>query len=550
MPMPPIALSNEGYRDRLRGEVDMHMEHMLEDFRRLQTTMATVLSVKLELEKENASLRERLELTPSTELANSRSDMPKATPSLLSVALREDLPPENLELEFAEAFPKKVHEPAEKMTRPGSSDSKTRGTLVMRADSGVERVLNVFTKENMWMFLTQTAPALVIVLNTLAMGVAVDNHPEHPFWGILELMFALCYLMEFIHKTRMQGIRGYFRGPDWKWNSFDFFCLLLSFTDSLLFFLLLAEAINFSMNSASLIKVLRLARLLRLVRTLHYEFFNELRLIILGVFSGLRVLFWAIVLLFVLIYVFGIGMATIAGQDQVEFATLQSSMFTIFRCLTEGCAGYDGRPLTETLRIETFRDWSGVIMICYILVFMLVSVGVFNLIMAIFLDNVVSQQNIRKQKEISETALKAEVNIKRVVAQIISEEDGCDIIEQDIDKLDMRSQSKVLERALSKASVTVSRDRFLTWLDHEDFTEVLEGAFIDTSIRAQLFDILDADSGGLLSIDELISGLMSMRGDVTKGDIMAMSLKVRYMCQLMENLGSHPPKRRESAKHG
>ena len=84
----------------------------------------------------NASLRERLELTPSTELANSRSDMPKATPSLLSVALREDLPPENLELEFAEAFPKKVHEPAEKMTRPGSSDSKTRGTLVMRADSG------------------------------------------------------------------------------------------------------------------------------------------------------------------------------------------------------------------------------------------------------------------------------------------------------------------------------------------------------------------------------------------------------------------------------
>ena len=39
----------------MRGEVDMHMEHMLEDFRRLQTTMATVLSVKLELEKENLS---------------------------------------------------------------------------------------------------------------------------------------------------------------------------------------------------------------------------------------------------------------------------------------------------------------------------------------------------------------------------------------------------------------------------------------------------------------------------------------------------------------
>ena len=32
-----------------------------------------------------------------------------------------------------------------------------------------------------------------------------------------------------------------------------------------------------------------------------------------------------------------------------------------------------------------------------------------------------------------------------------------------------------------------------------------------------MFDILDADSGGLLNVEELISGLMSMRGHVTKG---------------------------------
>mmetsp|Transcript_32531 Transcript_32531/g.67163 ORF Transcript_32531/g.67163 Transcript_32531/m.67163 type:complete len:200 (+) Transcript_32531:55-654(+) len=193
--------------------------------------------------------------------------------------------------------------------------------------------------------------------------------------------------------------------------------------------------------------------------------------------------------------------------------------------------------------METFREWAGTIMIAYILVFMLVSVGVFNLIMAIFLDNVVSQQNIRKQKEISETALKAEVNIKRVVAQIVSEEDDCELIPEEFDRLDMRSQNKVLNKALSGTSITVTRDRFLKWLSHDDFTDTLEGAFIDTSIRAQLFDILDADAGGLLSIDELISGLMSMRGDVTKGDIIAISIKVRYFIQLLEGLNAHQPKR-------
>ncbi|CAJ1448134.1 unnamed protein product [Effrenium voratum] len=189
-------------------------------------------------------------------------------------------------------------------------------------------------------------------------------------------------------------------------------------------------------------------------------------------------------------------------------------------------------------------------MIGYILVFMLVSVGIFNLIMAIFLDNVVSEQTLRKQKELAESALKSEVAIKRAVAQIISDEDSVAVIPDNLEMLDLKHQSKALERSLSTLDVTVTRDRFAQWLAHEDFVETLEGASVDTSIRTQLFDILDADSGGLLSIDELISGLMSMRGHVTKGDIIAMSLKVRYVSQQVEILsnGEQPqvPSKRRS----
>ncbi|CAJ1448135.1 unnamed protein product [Effrenium voratum] len=193
---------------------------------------------------------------------------------------------------------------------------------------------------------------------------------------------------------------------------------------------------------------------------------------------------------------------------------------------------------------------TGLFMIGYILVFMLVSVGIFNLIMAIFLDNVVSEQTLRKQKELAESALKSEVAIKRAVAQIISDEDSVAVIPDNLEMLDLKHQSKALERSLSTLDVTVTRDRFAQWLAHEDFVETLEGASVDTSIRTQLFDILDADSGGLLSIDELISGLMSMRGHVTKGDIIAMSLKVRYVSQQVEILsnGEQPqvPSKRRS----
>ena len=63
------------------------------------------------------------------------------------------------------------------------------------------------TRERFLNFLTQTAPAVVIAcpghfeqqgpaspclpvrLNTLSMGLAVEN-PDHPVWGVLELIFA------------------------------------------------------------------------------------------------------------------------------------------------------------------------------------------------------------------------------------------------------------------------------------------------------------------------------------------------------------------------
>jgi len=411
---------------------------------------------------------------------------------------------------------------------------KTR--MLTRSDSG----LNVqrCTWASFTSFVIHSGPPIVVVANSLAMGVAIDNEPDNPAWGVLELIFALFYLAEFFYKTRVMGVKGYFLGPDCWWNAFDFFCLILSFVDVLLFFLLAAGVVNFSIGSASMIKVARLARLLRLVKTLHYEVFNELRLIILGIFSGLRVLFWAIFLLFAIIYVFGIAMATIA-DSQDEFSSLPASMFTIFRCFTEGCAAYDGTPLPERLRRTTFQDFGGIFMISYILVFMLVSVGVFNLIMAVFLDNVVREQTLRKQKELSETASNAEVNLKRVVAEILCEEEELDLFPEEFDRLDLPHQSKVLGKMLAKIDVTVTRDRFETWLDREAFTQVLEAISVDTSIRTQLFDILDADSGGLLSIDELLSGLMSLRGDVTKGDIIAMSLKVRY---LLETISAEPPK--------
>ena len=122
-------------KDKLRGELDMHMEHLLDDFRRLQSAMATVMNTKFELERENASLREKLHLDPAHMEACKAGRM--SPPTLLAVALREDHPPENLEMEFAEAFPREVfREEASPNAVESREKTSRQTTLVMRADSG------------------------------------------------------------------------------------------------------------------------------------------------------------------------------------------------------------------------------------------------------------------------------------------------------------------------------------------------------------------------------------------------------------------------------
>merc|ERR1719352_1353819 len=105
---------------------------------------------------------------------------------------------------------------------------------------------------------------------------------------------------------------------------------------------------------------------------------------IMGVVSGLRVLFWALVLLLVMVYLIAVVMTNFMSTDFEEFQTLPSTMFTIFRCFTDGCSAYNGTPLQEQVR----EEHGAIFILFYVLTIMLVTFGLFNLIMALFIENI------------------------------------------------------------------------------------------------------------------------------------------------------------------
>merc|ERR1712176_1106965 len=104
-----------------------------------------------------------------------------------------------------------------------------------------------------------------------------------------------------------------------------------------------------SVSYLVLVKILRLVRLARLVRLLRLKCFAELKVMVEGVLSGIRVLIWAIVLLGLCIFLLSVMFRMILGANRMEFSTLMRSMLTLFRCVTDGCTAFDGTPLQNYL---------------------------------------------------------------------------------------------------------------------------------------------------------------------------------------------------------
>jgi len=390
-------------------------------------------------------------------------------------------------------------------------------------------------------------PPLVIVLNVVVVGLSVDmqkSDPNNPVWQVLEIVFLTFYFFEAVGKMGVFGCAWYFFGEDHLWNWFDFTCLLLSLGDLALFiYVEISQVENpLDLQTLMLVKMLRLARLARLIRTLRFAIFYELKLMVLGVISGMRVLAWAMVLLALLIYAAAIATTSLFGGDEniPEMKSVSRSMFTLFRCFTDGCVARDGTPLSERL-----YDIHGLVwVIPYVILFVGVTLGLFNLIMAIFIDNVMASQMQRKLQEISNTAKTVEIRLKEQLLRVTlqSKSNGVPAdVEDEIVGLDHHYHSHAARvRAkfdrLVGAEVAVTKAAFLSWLRDREFLHVLKDADIETANESGIYDVLDADMSNSLSIEEVYVGLMRLRGPIAKSEIVGLILRLRHVTTMLGEL--------------
>jgi hypothetical protein len=240
-----------------------------------------------------------------------------------------------------------------------------------------------------------------------------------------------------------------------------------------------------------------------------------------------------------MVYLIAVVMTNFMSTDFEEFQTLPSTMFTIFRCFTDGCAAYNGTPLQETVR----KEFGALFTLCYVLMIMIVTFGLFNLIQAVFIENVMTTGARRRQQRlgtnVTEARLRFEVMLARNILRTKTATGKKHHLLSHAEKKALTAQLDLDAAAafhMLPADLVISRDMFNNWIRIPGTIDLFEDSDIDTSTAYELFDALDADLNGTLTPKEIVEGLMLMRGPITKCDMIAVRMKVRYITRMMEHL--------------
>eukprot|EP00928_Gymnodinium_smaydae_P064032 TRINITY_DN4746_c0_g1_i2.p1 TRINITY_DN4746_c0_g1~~TRINITY_DN4746_c0_g1_i2.p1 ORF type:complete len:761 (+),score=103.19 TRINITY_DN4746_c0_g1_i2:36-2318(+) len=388
-------------------------------------------------------------------------------------------------------------------------------------------------------------PACAIILNAVTLGLAQDLDGYANLWNGVEMGFVVIYLLEFLIKVRILSFKTFFHnGTAWDaWNCFDAFCLLASVVDLVVAFAV-SQNEKEGANALMLLKIFRVARLARLVRMINNPLLTELKVMILGVLAGLRTLFWAFVLLIFIIFILAVVIRIFLKSESVEIGSLLTAMFFLFRCFMGDCAARNGTPLIETLSLE----FGLVFRVSYVALTMLVSMGLFNLITAVFIDNVSMSQNRRRLDKIAKSTKASELRLKKLVSALTIEYGKRNHDSRvarallshrstDFSSGPSGKAQESLFKRLAEYGITISQELFGEWLTDADFLEVLEDCDIACSNKEEMFDILAyGGNSDAVSISDIVRGLMQLRGPVSKGDITSIMVKVNHIVHKLDRL--------------
>mmetsp|Transcript_18847 Transcript_18847/g.54485 ORF Transcript_18847/g.54485 Transcript_18847/m.54485 type:complete len:300 (+) Transcript_18847:67-966(+) len=226
-----------------------------------------------------------------------------------------------------------------------------------------------------------------------------------------------------------------------------------------------------------------------------------------GIEAGISTLLWSLVLLMMVCYIGGVLLTQTIGRDTVDedfrpyaekhFSTVPLSMFSLFRCFTGDCSVFDGRPMGYIL----LERYGPIVIPTYLVVIIGVTVGMFNVIVANFLQNA---QRAAKFNDVEKRRMlrRERKMVNEKTAKLLRR----------VQEIYLGKPSQMRGR-VSVADLKISREMFGEILRDPQVIGWLDDMGCDDDVRHRLFDKIDRDGNGELEAQEFVTGVVDfLRG--------------------------------------
>ncbi|CAE7473286.1 Catsper1 [Symbiodinium sp. CCMP2456] len=391
--------------------------------------------------------------------------------------------------------------------------------------------------------------AILILANGIMIGFQTDPMYEHwQGWIHIETAFAILLVLEILLRILVLRCRTYWCGSERYWNWFDVFLAVTSVTD--LVFQYVGQQTR-DIAGTGLLRFTKLIRLVRIVKVFRLKMMKDLRLMVKGWIAGLRTLVLAFTLLFTVLYVIS-GFATMALCDQLvsdvellhHFEGIPASMFTAFRCFTGDCTSDQGMPLTSLLAAK----FGLAFILPYVASYMLVTMGIFNVILAVYVEitmRAAKENDASSAEQYSRESIRVAKCARELLKKFATAYREFCYAHARPGEMDMMSAiaftSESSEAVFTDDDVhdqiQITKEMFLVVIQDRGVQILMDELDLPPD-RANLFEVIDADGSGTLHVQELVQGMLKIRGDITKSDTVATLLATKSLQTMIMDMQS------------
>ncbi|CAJ1342904.1 unnamed protein product [Effrenium voratum] len=356
--------------------------------------------------------------------------------------------------------------------------------------------------------------AIVVITNAIFIGVDVQysmSYSENLLaFYVGHYIYTVLFIAELVLRLLAEGLK-FYCGEDWMWAWLDTFIVISSLWDIVVDIMYVWDGASERLSELSSWKAFRIIRITRIVKAVRlvriFRFVMALRMLVTSIMHTLKSLFWAMVLLGLIIYTFAVLLSQVVhdhitdpGASELPepelasallyYGSVTNTMLSLFMSIAGGCS-WD-------LVIAPLQHISLVWTLVFLFFISFTYFAVLNVVTGVFCQSAIESaqndhlavvQSILENKEAHLTKIKA-----------LFSKFGVD------DEGDEETAHITFPMFEEKIGTPEVRDYF-------------ESLRLDVSDAWTFFKMLDLDGGGAIALDEFLMGCLRLRGQARAIDV-------------------------------